>query len=125
MTRIVGLLLACASLTLACAGEAKPAGNVDVLSARLAEEAVGCSELRREEPSALVKEKASCLLPSGRTLELFIFASTAKRDQWAVLGTQLRPAALGPDWAISGERADVERVAGALSAELVLPEDGR
>lgn len=95
------------------------------MARKLAEAGLECAEVERGEPGKLVAQRASCILAAGESLELFVFASADQRDDWAVLGAQLRPTALGPNWAISGKRTDIGKIVDALNAELVLPEDGR
>jgi len=52
-------------------------------------------------------------------MRLYLFDRPADLEDWKKVGTRIGPAAIGPNWAASGDRADLERISEELGAEIV------
>ena len=104
-----------AAVAVACSPGAQSYGDVDELIAALREKAVGCTRVQPT-TAELVDEGATCESTGGR-LSLFVFESEAARDRWAGVAGQVADLALGPNWAVLGPPAAIDRIVEGLGAE--------
>jgi hypothetical protein len=98
-----------------CGREATTYDDATALATGLSEAEVACDEVRTADGATLVADQAACTSSNGQ-LDLYVFDGATTRDDWLQVGARLGPVAVGPNWVVTGEAADVEAAAEALDA---------
>lgn len=117
------LLLAATSLALllgACSQGAESYSDIRDIAAALAESDLGCFNLVEGKEAELLTGAGSCTVDDAQ-IRIYSFDGPESRDRWSSLGTRVQPTVTGPDWAISGPEATVDRIADRLGGEVTAP----
>lgn len=102
-----------------CSGGGRSFDDVAELAKAVAAEGVPCEDVDRSPGTDLVDEIGSC---GGSEVTLYVFDSAEAFGDWKKVGPLATPTALGPNWAVTGESATVERIAEGLGGELAAGE---
>lgn len=114
-------LAAAAALMVSCSAEVESYPSVASLADGLSAADFSCGSVKENPAADLVKESAICQTEDGE-LRLFVFRNSNDRDDWKALGTRFAPTALGPNWAVSGSREQIEQISDGMHATVVMPE---
>lgn len=113
--------IACVAVVLlgGCSGGSRNFDDVAGLAKAVAAEGVPCESVDRRPATDLVDEIGSC---RGSEVTLYVFDSAEAIRDWKKVGPFASPTALGPNWAVTGGRATVERIADSLGGEFASAE---
>ncbi len=100
----------------ACSREAPSFESLSNLAQALSDAGVSCDRVDEGPEAELVAAVGTC---EGSGVTLYLFDRSADLEDWKKVGTRIQPAAIGPDWAASGERSQVELISDELDAEIV------
>ena len=100
-----------------CGRQATSYETPRALAAALAEADIPCASLQAGAEVKLVESSATCR-SGAADLGLFVFSSQQQRDRWLLVGGQLGPVAVGPNWVMRGDASDLQVAAQALGARL-------
>lgn len=113
---IGGIACVLAVLVAGCSGGSVTVDDLAGLATAVSEQGVRCDAVDPKKGTDLVKEIGSC---EGSDVTLYVFESTEALDDWKKVGPLVSPAAVGANWAVTGERAAVDRIAEGLGGEMV------
>lgn len=117
---IVGTIACVAAVSLAgCSGAAPSFEDLSSLAKAVNGEGVPCDGVDPKQGSDLVNEIGSC---RGSDVTLYIFDSTEALDDWKKVAPLVTPAAVGANWAATGNEATVERISDGLDGEMARAE---
>ncbi len=112
----VGAIACLAVLALAgCAREASTFEDVSALAKEVSAEGVTCDGVVPGRGTELVSEIGSC---RGSDVTLYVFESAEAFDDWKKVAPLAAPAAVGVNWAATGDLSAVERIAEGLDGEM-------
>ena len=108
--------IACAAVLLGgCSGDGRSFEDLADLANAVASEGVPCDRVQPRPATDLVNEIGAC---SGSEVTLYVFDDAEAIADWKKVGPLASPAAVGSNWAVTGERAAVERIADGLDGEM-------
>lgn len=110
---------AAAVLVAGCSGDGRSFDDLAGLAKAVTEEGVSCDGVDPKPGTDLVDEIGSC---GEGEVTLYLFDSAEAVGDWKKVGPLAAPAAVGPNWAVTGEPAAVERIAEGLGGEMVSAE---
>ncbi|HYO60914.1 MAG TPA: hypothetical protein VEU29_03340 [Actinomycetota bacterium] len=109
--------IACALVSLAgCSPQATNVDDLAGLATAVSEQGVRCDAVDPAQGTDLVKEIGAC---EGSDVTLYVFESAEALDDWEKVGPLVTPAAVGANWAVTGEPSAIERIADGLGGEMV------
>lgn len=112
----IGAITFVAAVSLAgCSGDAPSFEDLSSLAKAVNEEGVPCEGVDPKQGSDLVSDIASC---RGSEVTLYVFDSAEALDDWKKVAPLVAPAAVGPNWAATGDSATVERIRDGLGGEI-------
>ena len=117
MRRALLLSLAVLAVGLAgCSSEAQTFETFSELRGAVSSAGVPCDRTEPGPEASLVDESGICV---GSQVSLFMFDGSDDLENWRKVGTRLGPALVGPNWAITGERQEIDLLAEELGGELI------
>ena len=102
-----------------CSGEARSFDDLSSLAKAVNARGVPCDGVDPERRSDLVSEIGSC---RGSGVTLYVFESAEALADWKKVAPLVAPAAVGANWAATGDRAAVVRIADDLDGEMARAE---
>jgi hypothetical protein len=105
-------------MTVACGKSAVSYPNAGAVAAALRSGHVTCDSLLDLGRARLVADVGSCSSGADK-IEIYVFDSSSKLDDWKKVGTRLLPTVIGPNWAVSAPDRIAKEAAGALHGDLV------
>lgn len=115
------LLSTVAALVLSgCSPDAREYEELSGLRAAVASAGVACASTDPGPEARLVTDSGTC---SDSGLSLYLFDSEEDLQDWRKVGTRLGRTLIGPNWAVTGEQEDIDRIAAELGGEVANPAD--
>jgi hypothetical protein len=104
----------------ACSQGSSSYSSTTALATALNDRGVACTDVSHVDAGPLAGDQATCS-SHGSDLQLLIFKDEAKQATWVRVTEQIKPTAVGANWALLGEGATLSDAADALGASYSQP----
>ena len=99
-----------------CSSEPQRYDDISTLASAVDTADVECDATEPGPQASLVSDSAVC---DGSGVTLFLYETAQDLEDWSKVGARLGPALIGPNWAITGEADDLDRISSETGGEIV------
>lgn len=99
-----------------CARDAQAYEELSELRSAVASAGIPCERVDPGPDAQLVSDSGTC---AGSEVSLYLFDDAGDLEDWRKVGTRLGPTLIGPNWAVTGDARDLERIASEVGGDVV------
>jgi hypothetical protein len=114
-TLFVSVILVAVVLS-GCSREAQAYEELSALRSAVSSAGVACERVDPGPDAELVRDSGTCV---GSEVSLYLFDDAGDLDDWRKVGTRLGPTLIGPNWAVTGDARELDRIGSEVGGEVV------